>query len=136
MPEIEWTEKFSIGEVSIDKQHKQLISLLNEMFRQDNAPDCSKSFLTKKIQELKDYTKNHFSYEEKYMQEIGYPELEAHIAEHNQFIEKVNQIEKDFTESEKNTNIYFSVQIKNYLRSWLVRHIIQSDRKYSDFLTK
>ncbi len=44
------------------------------------------------MQELIDYSKYHFAYEEKLLRDISYPKIESHIECHKKFIEKITTL--------------------------------------------
>ena len=44
------------------------------------------------LDELVDYTKTHFTYEEGLMEQNGYPDFDSHKAQHKQMIEKVGEV--------------------------------------------
>ena len=60
---LEWNENLSVGVPSIDKQHKALLGLLNELFDATQA-GRGQVVLGKVLKELADYTVYHFQYEE------------------------------------------------------------------------
>ena len=61
------------------------------------------------------YIKEHFEYEEEYMERIGFPGLENHMKIHQQFVQFYNDLQKDL--KEKSTSGSFSsVEIKELLK--------------------
>ncbi len=129
MPFLEWNDSFSVKIPSIDKQHQKLVSMINELMDAMKSGK-GKLVLGDIIQELANYTVEHFNTEEKYFKEFNYPETEQHIKEHREFVNKVSDFKKKFDSG----GITLSVEIMNFLRDWLKNHILGSDQKYSDFL--
>ena len=78
---IEWQEEWGLGIKTIDKQHKILILLLNDITK---SSITNASLLIKLIE----YVTNHFSEEERIMIESRYNKEEYlyHKEEHNKFI--------------------------------------------------
>ena len=73
---VEWEDKYSVGIKKIDNQHKKLIEIINRLYySRGNRPH---TVLGKTIQELIEYTKTHFTDEERLMRENGYPDYQAH----------------------------------------------------------
>ena len=129
MATFSWNETFSVGIGSIDEQHKRLVSLVSGLF---DAMSQGKGaqVLANVLTTLVEYTKTHFRYEESLMQTHGYPGLAAHKAEHDQLAAKAN----DLLERFKTGSTTISVQTGNFLKEWLVGHMLGADKKYSSFL--
>jgi hemerythrin len=76
---------------------------------------------------LKDYTEKHFSTEEKMLIKFAYKDFEQHKKEHAKFITKLNDLYKDFEKGK----VTISIEILNFLKDWLLNHILISDFKYA-----
>ena len=85
MAAITWDETLSVKVNSIDLQHKKLIDLINSFYENLDKKSNKEKILTL-IRALKDYTLFHFSTEERYMKQAGYPDFEKHKAEHQKLI--------------------------------------------------
>ena len=75
---IEWSEKLSIGIKVIDDQHKKLIeqiNILHSAMREGKAKEVVGAIL----EELRAYTKYHFSNEEKAFERYNYSVKMSHI---------------------------------------------------------
>jgi hemerythrin len=126
---IKWDESFSVNIDTIDEQHKRLIAMLNEFY--DNIESkSSKENIGHLLSKMKGYTVHHFQAEEWYLKQYNYPEYDHHKGLHNEFIEKVTDIEKRFREGE----LVLSFEITDFLKNWLKNHIKGTDRRYSEFL--
>jgi hemerythrin len=79
------------------------------------------------INKMAEYTKFHFSTEEKYMKRFAYPDYEEHKMEHEKFVEKVLAFKKNYEEGKAGV----SYDILNFLKDWLVGHIQGTDNKYA-----
>ena len=126
---IKWDESYSVKIESIDEQHKKLIDMLNEFYNNIQSKS-SKESIAKLLNQMKAYAMFHFETEERYMKQYGFPEHDFHKKEHNEFIEKVKDIEKRFNAGE----LIVSFEITNYLKKWLKDHINGTDKRYSWFL--
>ena len=124
-----WSDQFSIGIQSVDDQHKKLVEYVNELH---DAMMSGKSddVLGPILNNLIDYTANHFAFEEKLFCEHNYPDTTAHTAEHKALAEKVIAFNEDF----KRGDASISLGIMSFLKDWLMNHILKSDKKYSPFL--
>jgi hemerythrin len=125
MPILPWNNSLAIGIASIDAQHQQLVSYLNELYDAMTAkkgPEVTGRILS----QLVDYTVKHFAHEEQFFAQTGYPDSAAHIKEHNDLKQKVGEFGKSFAAGKATIN----AELMNFLRSWLMTHIMQSDKKY------
>lgn len=129
MAVINWDEKYSVGVSEMDSQHKQLINIINELYDAMNAQKTS-DVLGNILNKLIGYTKSHFSSEEKYMEQYGYPDLASQKREHAAFTDKVLKFKEEF-DGGRTT---MSVSITSFLKDWLINHISGSDKKYGPFL--
>jgi len=77
MKEITWTNDLSVGIELIDEQHKMLIKHLNDL-SQSLESGQGPAKIANTLNFLIDYTKFHFTAEEKHMAANDYPELKNH----------------------------------------------------------
>ena len=78
------------------------------------------------LDELKDYTIQHFSDEEEYMESIHYEGLPAQKRAHEAFVDKLENIDRDAIK--KNPKEYIQ-QLLEFLLGWLINHILHTDKK-------
>ncbi|MGP1437867.1 MAG: bacteriohemerythrin [Treponema sp.] len=124
-----WQDKFSVKISSIDVQHKKLVAVINELYNAMKAGK-TKDQMGKILRDLVDYTKYHFSYEEKLLEKAGYGDLENHKKQHVAFVEKISATSENY----KSGKLIMSVDICNFLQDWLINHIQGTDQKYSQLL--
>jgi hemerythrin len=125
---INWDETFSVRVEQFDNQHKKLVDLINELF-ETLSQGTAKDKISDIIGELVEYTKIHFRSEEAYFQKLGYPESTEHKAEHDDFEEEI----LSFQEAFETGSLTLSRDVMFFLKNWLMRHILGTDQKYSDF---
>ncbi len=126
---LEWKGDYSVGIDSIDQQHRKLINLINQL---QTAIDYStgKEFEQEALDELVDYTKTHFSYEEGLLRDNDYPDYENHKAQHEKMFKKVEEVLSDY-EHDQDSAMSDAVE---YLKDWLIKHINGTDKEYSSYL--
>jgi len=126
---VKWKDEYSVGIDSIDQQHKKLLALINQL---QTAVDYStgEEFQREALDELVDYTKTHFTYEEGLMEQNDYPDFEPHKAQHEKMIKKVEEVLSEY-EQDQDTAMSNAVV---YLKGWLINHINGTDKEYSSFL--
>lgn len=124
-----WKDEYSVGINSIDLQHKKLINLINQL-QTAVKYSTGEDFEREALNELVDYTKTHFTYEEGMMEQNGYPDFEAHKTQHVNMIKKVEEV---LAEYEKDSDTAMENAL-NYLSEWLINHINGTDKEYSSFM--
>ena len=128
MEPIVWSKKFSVGIAAIDKQHKKLIEMINHLI--NNPPDGTRSeTVADVLTEMTSYAHKHFESEETLMIKYGYPHLDQHKSKHRAF--NVKAIEFCMATSEGVEIVPYA--LLEYLKQWLVEHILQEDMKYKIF---
>jgi hemerythrin-like metal-binding protein len=125
---LKWKDAYSMGEAEIDKQHKGLFNLSNDIYYLVQAGVDNSEQFRELFMSLTDYTIDHFIYEEMYIQEEGFPGLEEHIQQHLEFSNKLKDICIGIN---KETHIK---DIGEFITTWLVNHVIEEDMKYKKFV--
>lgn len=115
------------GNAMIDSQHKELIDRINDLA--DNLDNKDKAI--EMLDYLTDYTKFHFSAEEKLQEDLKYPDIERHKAQHAGFVKTVAGLRKKL-ENEGPTED-FAKQVNEKVVQWLYSHIKVFDRAIADF---
>ncbi len=131
MPLLIWNETYSVNVAEIDRQHQKLVDIINELFDAMKIGQAN-TVIEKLLNELHDYTKKHFSYEETYMKKFGFSDLERQEQQHQLFIDKVN----DFITQYKANRLSLSLDMMGFLKDWLVNHIVKLDKQYSSLFNE
>jgi hemerythrin len=129
---IEWEDKYSVNVSIIDKEHKKLIDIINNAIvakQYNNIPDGE---VLEILAEMCEYALEHFATEETYMKKFNYPEYQSHLEEHHNFslkaVDYCNRVVKD--------DYQIMDDLLEYLQQWLVHHIQEIDKKYTDCFNK
>jgi hemerythrin len=129
MPLIRWSEKYSVNVRVIDAQHRQLIVLINTLhdaMMSGTSDEVKAAVLTG----LVGYAKKHFTAEERLLSTQNYPEYAAHRAAHEVLTQQVEDMARRFHQGQTT----LTVELMDFLRDWLVNHIMGTDKRYSAFL--
>ena len=126
-----WDNLYSVGIDLFDNQHKELIEMINKLYAAFLSGEAHKE-APQIINEMIKYTDYHFKSEEKYFEKYNYPETENHKAVHKSFVEKAVELKNGL----ENGKVTVSYDIMNFLRQWLIDHIMGEDKKYTDFFKK
>ena len=81
------------------------------------------------LSELVEYTQTHFKAEEDAMRKHGYPDFVAHRQKHKALVEKVVDARKKMTSG----NAMLSMDVMEFLKDWLIKHIQGTGKEYSPF---
>ena len=124
---IKWNNKYCVGISIIDEQHKKLFGFLNKTIDAREHGDNIKE-LKEVLEEMTAYVLEHFETEEAYMIEFDYPECRYHSEEHYRFFSKTMA----YFDRVVNGDYHISNELIEYLKQWIVHHILGSDRQYID----
>jgi len=124
-----WDDAFSVRIGVIDMQHKNLVGIVNEL-HQAMVRGQGKQELGKIFSNLIKYTHVHFKTEENLMESHRYPEYIHHKSEHEQLTRTVLDFQSKFQKEE----VGLTVEVMDFLKGWLSKHIMGSDKKYTPFL--
>ncbi len=125
-----WTQDLSTGVDGIDEQHKEMFEMAEQLFGAGQNRR-GKDFIADLYDFLDNYTKKHFSDEEKYMQSIGYPGLEEQKQQHEEFILQLDHIKKEFDESGRSVAVI--IKTNKMISNWLIEHISKLDKKIGEY---
>ncbi len=123
-----WGEKFFVGIQSIDRQHEKLVDYINRL-HDGMLTGAGEEVLGPILNGLINYTDSHFKYEEQLFRLHDYPASEEHFAHHKKLVEQVLKFKNDFD----NGDADITNEMMNFLKDWLMDHILKEDKKYSPF---
>ncbi len=130
---IRWSSDLETGVRAIDRQHEELIGMLNELDAA-HAGGCPQSVLDDVLQRLGTYVIFHFGTEEALM--AGLPHNEEHARQHRHehagFIEKLAGLRAQAADNGRQT----MEALIDYLNEWLYQHILKSDRELAALLNR
>jgi hemerythrin-like metal-binding protein len=113
-----------VGVEKFDFHHRKIFALINNLREiiEKNIEEETKQVL----EELKNYSQYHLEKEEEMLEKFSYPELSEHKKFHAFYNKKIN----DFLKDKDNLDLN---QILEFLENWWTEHILQEDKKYSEF---
>jgi hemerythrin len=122
---MQWQPRFELHVEPMDREHQQLIRLMNELHDACLSGQRSAQVLT--LSALGDFTVKHFRDEEAYMASIHYEGLATHKRHHANLLKKFEDYAVRFKAGEELGNEFF-----HFLRFWLGSHICGVDTKYAE----
>ncbi|QAT39516.1 bacteriohemerythrin [Clostridium sp. JN-9] len=125
---IAWKDDFLVGIDEIDKQHKKLFSIANEAYELLNNDFYVDKYdkIISIIEELKDYTVFHFTFEEEYMMKIKYKKFFPQKIQHESFIKKINEINLNDIDSNQDKAL---LELLDFIINWISNHILIMDKQ-------
>lgn len=124
-----WKDVYSVRVELIDTQHKELIRIFNDLgnaMLEGKGRDHVKDTLARLI----DYTRFHFSAEEELMLQNDYPDYASHKKIHDELKNKVMLL----NERRNDDSFVLRLEIIYFLKKWLQKHILETDRKLGVYL--
>lgn len=122
-----WTDALSVRVAKIDNQHKYLVTTVNTLYR-EMIDKKGLGAQRKTIEEMVEYAATHFALEEQLMEKFGFEGRSEHKKAHDAFRAKAAELREKSQEKEFVTTI----EIVNFLKDWLQKHIGGVDRQYAD----
>lgn len=126
-----WDDSYSVGFREIDRQHKALMDMANEL---KFELDGKRSIKTARriLKGLIDYTATHFSYEEQLMDQTGYHEREDHKQLHRKLVSDVMKYNDRIEQGDEKV----LGELMTFIKVWLIEHIQKTDKKLGAHLQK
>lgn len=121
---VAWKDELSVGFVAIDNDHKKMVAFINELYRgvQEGRDEAE---LVGILDELVDFTREHFGREEKLFAEAGLTSTLAHKKEHDELGAAILKARVDYLSGGA---IAPSMELMAYLKGWLLTHFTESDK--------
>ena len=128
---LQWSKDYELGLDDVDSQHKQLISMINQLsiaveYGQQNPE------VLPLVDRVHDYAQTHFKVESDIFTKYEYPDRVDHEAEHATFIDKVKYVRRQC----ELLDTPMSAKIRDFLLHWFCNHIKTKDLKYKTFIDK
>ena len=132
MEKFEWTEDMNIGIEVIDSQHRRIVDYINDLSDAISKSEVEEVFDV--MERLRDYTFDHFVFEEQLMEQAGYPLLQSHQMVHRRFEDKVRNMYDELTGGKDPFSV--ARRARTSLMVWLIQHIRHEDEDYVSTVKK
>ena len=131
VPFFAWSrEEHSVGVTVFDQEHQRLATLMSQIHATVKEKR-DRALALKLMESLIHETRAHFDHEERVLEEAGFPDLEAHVAEHTALIEHARVRLQLFR-----SGAIGALAMPNFLTAWLIPHMQVMDRKYAACLQR
>ncbi len=122
-------ERYRLGYPELDAQHAGLFELVNRL-HEGVLSGAGRPVLGGLMARLRQETMLHFLQEETLMRRTGYPGLDAHKRLHDDLARQVSDLEA----KHRGGSLAVSQSVMNFLKDWLVHHILNEDRRLAEHL--
>jgi len=129
IPVFVWRDDYCVNIEEMDNQHKELFKAANDLYDVVSAKP-EKSVFLDALDFLIRYTEIHFQEEEELMQSRHYPDLEMHKKKHAYLIDKI----KAFQDRCSSEEIEIGADLIDFVKEWIVNHILREDRQYGHWI--
>lgn len=126
MAQFKWQDRFDIGVKAMNDDHKELLALMDKLEDLARAGADSAAIRTA-MSNLATCTTRHFADEEKYMDDIQFPQLAVHKQIHARLLAKLSDLQKSYVQTGALPSDLF-----DFLNMWLASHICGIDIKYGE----
>lgn len=126
---IEWSDELSVGIDAIDRQHRMLVECINRL-SEANARGRSSAVIAALLGDLADYAHEHFRFEERLLEQHGWPKAPDHALAHRAFEGQVHEFSRRLGAGERS----LATPLLMFLVEWLTEHILIDDIAYAGFL--
>lgn len=129
MPQVLWDQSMSVGDERLDAQHREFIEVLNQLHSALMTAHFPGVLAARELalEGMERYVREHFADEEAFMGRIGYPDLAAHRALHEEFAVRVRRLRADV---ESGRTVLSSDLVRTMLE-WIRDHLLSEDGKYA-----
>lgn len=127
---VEWSPTFDTELRLIDCEHQDLVVRLNGLIEQLTGGAPTAEWLPA-LDALIQHVADHFTHEERVMENISYSEYIPHRDIHRQLLEEVAQFRKEFNPDEPAKDTLAAIR---FLKFWVLRHVVQEDMKLKKFV--
>ncbi len=121
-PHLSWSFTFETGIPVIDRQHRNLIDIIN--YLHDNIED--ETVVKATLDELSAYARYHFQQEAELMSRFHLEDTANHLGEHGAFTARLSALMGQFA---ANSSPSLAAETAVFLRDWLTDHILKIDKE-------
>lgn len=121
---IAWDDRFSVGDASVDHEHRELIGLINETYDRLKRPDADIT-VPDFLGEIYARISAHFALEEKLMRASRYVHFKEHKTDHERLLDEIRDIMDDY----EDRRIFDAEQLAQRLETWFTGHFRTHDAR-------
>ena len=122
-----WDPSLETGIPLIDGQHRKLVAQIEVIF----AAAANPSLAAVSLRFLERYTQEHFTTEERYLTQHGFPGRAQHVEAHAAFrtsVSRAIRLVENNPDGQANVRL-----VRSMVLNWLTSHIKGMDQEYADY---
>lgn len=121
---LQWKPEYSVGVISMDDEHREMIDLINEIYGKLKAnPDTDQ--IEQCLGDIFSTISMHFALEERLMKKSGYAEYQAHKDDHEKLLDQIRDLMDDFAADTSSG----AVKLEQSLSDWFAGHFSTFDAR-------
>ena len=124
---IDWNAKYDTGVRRIDRQHKQIVDIINRLYDLDRTKE--EAVMKDVFAKLMKYFETHFRDEEGMMLKGGYPGYPLQKSEHDAFIDTICGYHREFLKGQS----LVPINVFNAVWDWFAHHIMKIDMQFTPY---
>ena len=129
MDRLDWLETFELGIPEVDADHRELLAIMKRI---ESAADAGAfNEYGSLLDELIDFSVDHFAREEAMLVEVGYPNAEIHKVYHARLLDRARSVKDICKEIRSRENFK---ECCEEMFGFLVDDIVTGDLKFKSYL--
>jgi hemerythrin len=129
--ELTWSQKMSVGNETIDSEHKRILDLVDEVDSTIRTRDIAQFGHVFKV--LEDAARTHFEHEEQIARAINFP-FEEHNLEHQYILDEFQIIKDKLADNQDGWSESVAEYYYMFLSTWAIDHVMEDDMKMKPLL--
>ncbi len=126
----EWSPEMSVGNDTLDADHKAFFALSKNLAEALRHKDDSHFTITSSISMLEEYARGHFYREENALKTLGYNNLAQHHHKHRMFQGRIKAIAEAYQQGTSSA----ADNLPSLVIEWLRQHILVEDMQYKRWM--
>ena len=130
---VSWDPKYITGIDLIDKQHKELFIIINQLNEACHIGGDAVDFTFKEsMSKMVQYVRVHFSTEDYFLKLIKFPEYEDHKKQHDTLIKSILDAAAQYNSGKA----FVPNAFVRTLKDWILSHIAFYDKAYATYVAE
>lgn len=121
---LSWKTEYSVGVMSVDLEHRELIKLINVFYERMDARSSPNEIETS-LGDIYKTIAAHFRHEENLMAEAGYDEYAEHKLDHDRLLDELNALMDGFVADP----ITGTQKLREEMAGWFMNHFASHDSR-------
>jgi hemerythrin-like metal-binding protein len=123
---VAWKPFYSVNDPSLDAEHQRILELINKLHTAMNV-GRERDVVDTVLDQLLQYTVDHFDHEERVMRDSAFPYLDSHKVLHDDMRRRTQAIHDDMS-------LVTAHDMLCFLKEWWIDHIQLADKEYSPYV--